>query len=99
MMETVTPKYDDLRKALCDFCERNQCHKCVLHIPEFRCGRGTHFERKWGDRNMTDEQILDAYEIAIGSHKQTNPRHKIEDKELEPLSDDDLSILFGGAGL
>ena len=99
MTDAVTPKYDYLREELCKFCERNQCYKCVLHIPEFKCGRGTHFERKWGDRNMTDEQILDAYEIAIGSHKRANPRHKIEDKELEPLSDDDLSILFGGAGL
>jgi hypothetical protein len=97
MIPEVTPKYDDLRKALCNFCARNQCHDCVLHIPEFRCGRGTHFERKWGERNMTDDQILDAYEIAIGAHKKANPRHKIEDKDLEPLSDDDLSIMLGGA--
>ena len=45
---------------------------------------------------MTDDQILDAYELAIGVHKRNNPRHKIEDKDLEPLSEDDFKLLFGG---
>ena len=89
MSGTVTDRYDDLRKELYDFCEKNSCYSCILRHP-CECGRGTHFLRKWGDCNMSDEDIVDAYEIAFGGTK-------IQTQDMEPLSDADFGALFGGA--
>lgn len=89
MSGIVTDRYDNLRQDLCDFCRTmDLCQNCVLHVP-CECGRGTHFLRKWGDRNMSDEDVVEAYEIVFGA--------KVEAQDMEPLSDADFDALFGGA--
>lgn len=90
MSGTITDRYDDLRKELADFCRTmDLCQNCVLHVP-CECGRGTHFMRKWGNRNMSDEEVIEAYEIVFGGAKTPT-------QDMEPLSDADFGVLFGGA--
>lgn len=40
--ESVTAE-DVMRQYLDTFCKHNFCTKCLLHTPDFTCGRGYHF--------------------------------------------------------
>ena len=49
---------DVMRQYLDTFCKRNFCTKCLLHTPDFTCGRGYHFLSK---NPMSDEEVRRAY--------------------------------------
>lgn len=47
-----------MRQYLDTFCKRNFCTKCLLHTPDFTCGRGYHFLTK---NPVSDEEVRRAY--------------------------------------
>jgi len=47
-----------MRQYLDTFCKRNFCTKCLLHTPDFTCGRGYHFLTK---TPVSDEEVRRAY--------------------------------------
>ena len=49
---------DVMRQYLDTFCKRNFCTKCLLHTPDFTCGRGYHFLSK---NPVSDEEVRRAY--------------------------------------
>ena len=49
---------DVMRQYLDTFCKRNFCTKCLLHTPDFTCGRGYHFLIK---SPVSDEEVRRAY--------------------------------------
>ena len=49
---------DVMRQYLDTFCKRNFCTKCLLHTPDFTCGRGYHFLTK---NPVSDEEVRRAY--------------------------------------
>ena len=49
---------DVMRQYLETFCKRNFSTKCLLHTPDFTCGRGYHFLSK---NPVSDEEVRRAY--------------------------------------
>ena len=49
---------DVMRQYLDTFCKRNFCTKCLLHTPDFTCGRGYHFLT---NNPVSDEEVRRAY--------------------------------------
>lgn len=47
-----------MRRYLDKFCKRNFCTKCLLHTPDFTCGRGYHFLT---NHPVSDEEVRRAY--------------------------------------
>ena len=49
---------DVMRQYLDTFCKRNFCTKCLLHTPDFTCGRGYHFLT---NNPVSDGEVRRAY--------------------------------------
>lgn len=60
----------DKRCWLDSFCNGKSCPNCILEKPVCRCGCGTHFLTKNGEKyEMTDEEINLAYALAKTTEK------------------------------
>lgn len=82
--------YEYMRHWLLQFCNDQwssgkRCSGCVLGGPACRCGRGVHFGEGQG---MTDQDILEAYDIAAES--------RFKNPEIEPVPCGDLLAILGG---
>ena len=58
---------DVMRQYLDTFCKRNFCTKCLLHTPDFTCGRGYHFLTK---NPVSDEEVRRAYATVLAKMKE-----------------------------
>lgn len=47
-----------MRQCLDTFCKHNFCTECILHTPDFTCGRGYHFLTR---NRISDEEVRRAY--------------------------------------
>ena len=56
-----------MRHYLDTFCKRNFCTKCILHTPDFTCGRGYSFLT---NSPVSDEEVRRAYAAVIAKLKE-----------------------------
>lgn len=56
-----------MRRYLDTFCKRNFCTKCILHTPDFTCGRGYSFLTS---SPVSDEEVRRAYAAVLAKLKE-----------------------------